>query len=183
MAEEPIADLDIIDCHTHFYDPTRPEGIPWPGKGTALYRTVLPKHLRALKQLRQVTGTVIVGGKFDTHGSRKDKKEAYREMVVEPNKSVGQILAKLKEHGLERKTLVFFFSDNGATSLGSCGSLRGTKGTVWEGGHRVPGIARWLGRIKPGETKQTAIGMDLMPTMLKISHATLPDDHRLDGVD
>ena len=54
------ADLDIIDCHTHFYDPARPEGIPWPDKGSSLYRTVLPQHLRALPQFRPVTGTVIV---------------------------------------------------------------------------------------------------------------------------
>ena len=60
MADDTKPDLDIIDCHTHFYDPTRPEGIPWPGKGSSLYRTVLPKHLRALKHFRRVTGTVIV---------------------------------------------------------------------------------------------------------------------------
>ncbi|MBC8352797.1 MAG: amidohydrolase family protein [Planctomycetes bacterium] len=60
FAAEPAADLDIIDCHTHFYDPTRPEGIPWPSKGSPLYRTVLPGHLRALKTYRPVTGTVIV---------------------------------------------------------------------------------------------------------------------------
>jgi len=59
---EPAPDdaLDIIDCHTHFYDPTRPEGIPWPDAKSSLYRTVLPKHLRELKQYRKVTGTVIV---------------------------------------------------------------------------------------------------------------------------
>ena len=57
--EEPPA-LDIIDCHTHFYDPSRPQGVPWPGKGTSLYRTVLPKHLRELDKFRPVTGTVIV---------------------------------------------------------------------------------------------------------------------------
>lgn len=60
LADEFDSRLDIIDCHTHFYDPTRPEGIPWPGKGTPLYRPVLPKHLRELKQFRRVTGTVIV---------------------------------------------------------------------------------------------------------------------------
>jgi predicted TIM-barrel fold metal-dependent hydrolase len=60
MADDSKASLDIIDCHTHFYDPMRPEGIPWPAKGSPLYRTVLPKHLRALKQFRPVTGTVIV---------------------------------------------------------------------------------------------------------------------------
>lgn len=51
---------DIIDCHTHFYDPTRPDGVPWPGKNTPLYRRVLPADLRALPKLRPVTGTVIV---------------------------------------------------------------------------------------------------------------------------
>ena len=59
-AAEPNAHLDIIDCHTHFYDPTRPEGIPWPGKDSPLYRTVFPHHLREQKQFRPVTGTVIV---------------------------------------------------------------------------------------------------------------------------
>lgn len=52
--------LDVIDCHTHFYDPTRPEGIPWPKKGSSLYRPVLPRHLRALSHAKKVTGTVIV---------------------------------------------------------------------------------------------------------------------------
>lgn len=52
--------LEIIDCHTHFYDPTRPEGVPWPNKESELYRKVMPADLRALKQFRPVTGTVIV---------------------------------------------------------------------------------------------------------------------------
>jgi len=60
VADKSGAELDIIDCHTHFYDPTRPEGIPWPSKGSPLYRTVLPKHLRELRHFRRVTGTVIV---------------------------------------------------------------------------------------------------------------------------
>ncbi len=60
FADERTAELDIIDCHTHFYDPTRPEGIPWPPKDSPLYRTVLPQDLRVLKKHRPVTGTVIV---------------------------------------------------------------------------------------------------------------------------
>lgn len=52
--------LDIIDCHTHFYDPTRAAGVPWPGKNSPLYRPVYPKHLRELKVFRPVTGTVVV---------------------------------------------------------------------------------------------------------------------------
>lgn len=54
------ADLEVIDCHTHFYDPTRPEGVAWPGKGSSLYRTVLPQHLREQKAYRRITGTVVV---------------------------------------------------------------------------------------------------------------------------
>jgi len=52
--------LEIIDCHTHFYNPTRPQGVPWPPKDSTLYRTVLPKDLRAQEMYEPVTGTVIV---------------------------------------------------------------------------------------------------------------------------
>ncbi len=60
LADEQVAELDVIDCHTHFYDPSRPEGVPWPPKGSPLYRTVLPADLRDLVKYRKVTGTVIV---------------------------------------------------------------------------------------------------------------------------
>src|SRR5438552_3423504 len=51
----------IIDTHTHFYDPARPQGVPWPTKSdTLLYRTVLPHHFQALTQRLGVTGTVVV---------------------------------------------------------------------------------------------------------------------------
>ena len=55
----------IIDTHTHFYDPTRPQGIPWPPRNNALlYRTVQPKHHRALAEPQGVTGTVVVEASF-----------------------------------------------------------------------------------------------------------------------
>ena len=55
------ANAGIIDCHTHFYDPTRPEGVPWPGKNeTLLYRRVLPRDYMALARPLGVTGTVVV---------------------------------------------------------------------------------------------------------------------------
>lgn len=56
-AAEP---LRIIDTHTHFYDPSRPQGVPWPAKGTPLYRTVLPADFMALAQPHGVAGTVVV---------------------------------------------------------------------------------------------------------------------------
>lgn len=59
-AESPNAPIDVIDCHTHFYDPSRPQGVPWPSKSSALYRTVLPADLRALRKFQPLRGTVIV---------------------------------------------------------------------------------------------------------------------------
>lgn len=56
-AAEP---LRIIDTHTHFYDPSRPQGVPWPQKGTPLYRTVLPADFMALAKPHGVAGTVVV---------------------------------------------------------------------------------------------------------------------------
>ncbi len=53
-------DLQIIDCHTHFYDPTRPEGVPWPPEDSFLYRTVLPDDLQAVEKFRPIAGTVVV---------------------------------------------------------------------------------------------------------------------------
>ena len=51
----------IIDTHTHFYDPSRPQGVPWPGpENELLYRTVLPEHYRQIAEPEGVTGTVVV---------------------------------------------------------------------------------------------------------------------------
>ncbi len=58
--EATPAEIPIVDTHTHFYDPSRPEGVPWPGKGSPLFRTVLPGDFRALKKFRPVRGTVVV---------------------------------------------------------------------------------------------------------------------------
>ncbi|MFO0978986.1 MAG: amidohydrolase family protein [Planctomycetaceae bacterium] len=53
--------IPIIDCHTHFYDPSRPQGVPWPGKqDTSLYRTVLPASFKSLAKPLGVTGTIVV---------------------------------------------------------------------------------------------------------------------------
>ncbi len=109
--------------------------------------------------------------------------KAYREMMVEMDKGVGDVVAALERAGIADNTLVFFFSDNGATRDGSNGVLRGTKGSLWEGGHRVPAIAYWPGRIKAGmTTDQLAIGMDLMPTMLDLAGVAPPTQRPLDGV-
>jgi arylsulfatase A len=114
---------------------------------------------------------------------RKDIKAAYREMMTEMDKGIGEVVAALTEQGIAENTLLFFFSDNGATKNGSNGNLHGFKGSLWEGGHRVPAVAYWPGKIKPGSvSRETAISIDLMPTMLDLANVELPKGHRLDGV-
>lgn len=116
-------------------------------------------------------------------GERTDIENAYREMVVEMDKGVGEIVAALKKHGLTENTLVVFCSDNGANQNGSNGGLRGFKGQIWEGGHRVPAIASWPGTIAPGATTDlTAMGMDWFPTMLDAAGIAIPEKLGLDGV-
>ncbi len=112
--------------------------------------------------------------------------DTYGKMTQAMDQGIGRILAALKENGLAENTFVFFFSDNGGHA-GIAGSsnkpLRGFKGSFWEGGHREPAIAWWPGHIPAGQTTgQTAMGMDLMPTIMELAGATLPPGRKLDGV-
>ena len=76
----------------------------------------------------------------------------YGDTLAELDWSVGQVLTRLKDLGLDAQTLVIFTSDNGAWYGGSTGGLRGMKSTTWEGGFRVPCIVRWPGRLPAGRT-------------------------------
>lgn len=108
----------------------------------------------------------------------------YSDWIEEVDWSVGQVMAALAEAGIEQRTLVIFTSDNGGTSRGSNAPLRGFKGSTWEGGIRVPTIARWSGRIPAGSTVDAITGMfDVLPTVAAISGAALPAGRRLDGKD
>jgi len=109
---------------------------------------------------------------------------AYKEMVEVMDEGVGRIVKTVRRLGLERKTFIFFCSDNGATKNGSNGVLSGYKGSLWEGGHRVPAVAYWPGKIKAGTiTDETVLGMDLFATMASIAGVKLPEALKLDGVD
>jgi len=111
----------------------------------------------------------------------------YAGMVTRLDREVGRIMALLKELGLDDNTLVIFASDNGPTASGgedpaffeSAGPLRGLKGSVWEGGVRVPFIARWPGRIKSGgESDHVCAFWDFLPTC-----AELLDEQPPAGID
>ena len=116
-------------------------------------------------------------------------------MITKLDEGVGRILNTLKEQGIDEETFVFFASDNGGylsynrgvwPKVGSNGPLRGQKGQVYEGGHRVPAIARWPGKIKAGTlTSATVMSFDLLPTILDMLNVTPPDANSpyvLDGV-
>lgn len=108
----------------------------------------------------------------------------YADVIAELDRGVGQVLDRIAELGLDERTLVVFTSDNGPWFGGSTGGLRGMKGATWEGGLRVPAIVRWPGRIPAGQVIDTPCGtIDLLPTILRLAGAKLPDDRKLDGVD
>jgi arylsulfatase len=107
----------------------------------------------------------------------------YGDVVEEIDWSTGEILAALKKQGLDSNTLVMFSSDNGPWYQGSPGKLRGRKNTTWEGGQRVPFVARFPGRIPKGKTC-AGIGsiMDVLPTLARLCDVPLPKN-QLDGID
>ncbi len=91
----------------------------------------------------------------------------YGDCLADLDHGVGELMTALRETGLERKTLVVFASDNGPWYGGSTGGLRGMKGQNWEGGLRVPLIARLPGRLPEGRTLDAPANLiDLAPTLL-----------------
>ncbi|WP_017445746.1 sulfatase-like hydrolase/transferase [Gayadomonas joobiniege] len=113
-----------------------------------------------------------------------DEQKVYSEVIAELDKSVGQIITAVEQAGLSESTLILFTSDNGPMKYSSAGPLRGQKGSLYEGGHRVPMIAWWPGVVASNSvTEQLASTLDIMPTIVSLTGAKLPDNHRLDGVD
>jgi len=108
----------------------------------------------------------------------------YGDAMAELDWSVGQVVAELDQLGLAENTLVIFTSDNGPSSGGSTGGLRGAKASSYEGGYRVPCIARWPGKIPGGHVSHApAVMMDLFATTLKIANVAAPADRVVDGRD
>lgn len=113
----------------------------------------------------------------------------FGDWVAEVDWSVGEVLAAIRENGLDEKTLVIFTSDNGpwigwVKDVTSAGPLRGSKGSTWEGGVRVPTIARWPGRIPAGTSCDAVAGtIDLLPTMVTLAGGTVPSEPVIDGRD
>jgi len=118
----------------------------------------------------------------------KSGRGLFADVMMEIDWSVGQVLDALRTSGLDDDTIVIFASDNGpwlnfGNHAGSAGPFREGKGTMWEGGCRVPAIVRWPGRIRADVVcDRIASTIDVLPTIAAITGAPLPS-RRIDGVD
>lgn len=138
---------------------------------------------------------VVLGVSEEFRG--RSKRGLYGDVIEELDWSTGQIMAALKELGIEDNTLMIFTSDNGPwvekhlageggidAHYGSADPLRGFKMQTWEGGFRVPCIVRWPGKVPPGTVcREVVTSMDLFPTFAKLAGAELPEDRTIDGKD
>jgi len=121
---------------------------------------------------------------------------AYAAMITRMDREIGRMMELVKELGLDDNTLFLFTSDNGplngtlqglggtdAIFFHSAGGLRDGKGTLWEGGIRVPFIVRWRGHIAAGKTSDPVIGFeDVLPTLLELAGAKNAIPKNLDGI-
>ena len=123
----------------------------------------------------------------DMYPSDDPSLSAHHGNVTQADEAFGRLSATLDKLGLRDDTLLVFTSDNGPAITswhphGSPGPLRDKKGSMYEGGIRVPGIIRWPGRIEPGTVSDEPVcGVDLLPTLCAIADVPVPDDRAIDG--
>ncbi len=112
---------------------------------------------------------------------------AHHGNISQMDEAFGRVMRVLDAEGLRENTLVFFTSDNGPAITrqhphGSAGPLRDKKGSVYEGGIRVPGILRWPGKVKPGTVMDAPVSsVDFLPTVCALTGIAPPADRVLDG--
>jgi len=115
---------------------------------------------------------------------KEKKRKSYAGLIVSLDDNVGKVLDCLKSEGLEENTLVLFTNDNGGQTQSGANNfpLQGKKGTVWEGGVRVPWAMRWPGKIKKGSVVNGVVSsLDLTPTFLEAGGAEVKEEWKLDG--
>jgi len=113
------------------------------------------------------------------------KRKIYAAMLSAVDDGVGRLLAKIREHDLEKSTLIFYLSDNGgATNNGSINTpLRAHKGSLYEGGIHVPFAAQWTGTLPAGIVYDyPVISLDILATIAALAETRISDDRPLDGV-
>jgi arylsulfatase A-like enzyme len=117
----------------------------------------------------------------------KEPRRTYAGMLAAMDEAIGQIVEAIDKKAMRKDTLLLFCSDNGGPQPGKVtdnGHLRAAKGTIYEGGVRVPAFATWEGRIKPGTIVQEPLHIvDFYPTLLTLAGGKLEQKLPLDGKD
>ena len=123
-------------------------------------------------------------GEWNQNAVNDVNRPRYRTIVEDLDQSVGKILDAVRELGLAQHTLVFFWSDNGAVGMSSAElPYRGGKFSHYEGGHRVPAVAWWPGKIIAGtKSAELLAGFDLFPTLTGLAGISRDNPTNLDGI-
>lgn len=120
---------------------------------------------------------------------KNPKRRAYAAQVSLMDEAIGQVLTALRETGQNQRTLVFFFSDNGGQTTTNAWAgasnfpLRGSKGTLYEGGVRVPFVMSWPGKLPAERVYDSPVSsLDVFPTTLALAGVPMPTNKVYDGV-
>lgn len=114
-------------------------------------------------------------------GTRDEKTAAVYAMVENIDTNVGRILDSLEDTRVSEQTIVLFLTDNGPNGKRYNGNMRGAKGSVHEGGCRVPCFIRYPEKLKPKDVRQIAAHIDLLPTLIDLTGVASPPTQPLDG--
>lgn len=150
------------------------------GKPFFLYLPHEAPHYPYQKRIDKILRKI---GKAGTKKIHKDSiASIYKEMIEVMDEGVGKIIQSLKETGQFNNTIILFISDNGASKFGNNGVLRGTKGSPYEGGSRVPAILSYPNKIKQASiNKEVVLTMDILPTLLDFI-GQKPTENNIDGI-
>ena len=152
------------------------------GRPFFLYLAYNAPHIASTfdKNARQVPEKYL--RMYAPEGAKYNRKIEQPALITQMDDSIGGLLDRLKQRNLDENTLVVFISDNGGDGAASNGPLRGGKTQLFEGGLRVPMIARWPGRIAQNRVnEQFATTMELFPTFVAAAGSQPPAGVRLDG--
>lgn len=120
---------------------------------------------------------------FERYSDFSEEEANYYGEITGVDRALGRIREHLRAKGIDEQTILWFSSDNGGrVPPADNGPLRGEKGGLWEGGIRVPSVIEWPGHIQPGISHLPSGTVDILPTLLELAGAKIPDDRPLDGI-
>ena len=120
----------------------------------------------------------------DFRMNEKDKKDARKiyGMVTNIDDNVGKVINKLKELKIEEETIIIFMTDNGPQQFRYNSNMKGLKGTVYNGGTRVPFYIKYAGKFKNSKViNRMSAHIDVLPTILELCNLNVPNDRKIDG--